>query len=257
MDEMKTKQNTPLVSVIMPVYNAARFLEAAISSVLSQTMEDWELLAIDDGSSDNSCQIAEAFAQKDPRIRFLPNPRNMGVSATRNRGIEAARGTYIAFLDSDDVWHPEKLQVQLETMEKTGAGICYTSYAIVDEDGKKSRENYLVPAQVDFDGLLKENVMGCSTVMLRAELLEQERFGETYYHEDYVLWLNLLRKKVPACGCTQVLTDWRLIANSRSFNKFRSAKFRWKIYRDYLGLSLGRSLVSFAGYATASLRKYR
>lgn len=257
MDVMETTRKSPLVTVIMPAYNAARFLEAAISSVQAQTMEDWELLVIDDGSSDESCQIAEAFAQKDPRICFLPNPKNMGVSATRNRGIELAKGTYIAFLDSDDVWHPEKLQMQLEAMEKSGAGICYTSYAIVDEHGKKSKESYLVPAQVDFAGLLKENVMGCSTVMLRAELLENERFGETYYHEDYVLWLTLLQKQVKAVGCTQVLTDWRLIANSRSFNKFRSAKFRWLIYRKFLKLPFGKSVAAFAGYATASLRKYR
>ena len=257
MDVMDTTRKDPLVTVIMPAYNAARFLEAAIASVQSQTVENWELLVIDDGSSDESCRIAEAFAQKDPRINFLPNPRNMGVSATRNRGIELAKGTYIAFLDSDDVWHPEKLQMQLEAMEKSGAGICYTSYAIVDEHGQKSKESYMVPGQVDFDGLLKENVMGCSTVMLRAELLENERFGETYYHEDYVLWLTLLKKQVKAVGCPQVLTDWRLIANSRSFNKFRSAKFRWLIYRNFLNLPMGKSVAAFAGYATASLRKYR
>ena len=257
MDVVETNQKAPLVSVIMPVYNAARFLEAAVSSVLNQTMTDWELLMIDDGSKDNSCEIAEAFARKDPRIRFLKNAQNMGVSKTRNRGIDLAQGSFVAFLDSDDRWHPRKLEAQLAAMEAEKADLCYTSYAIVDEKGNPSKAPYIVPHRIDFAGLLKENAMGCSTVILRRELLGEHRFGEAYYHEDYVLWLTLLREGVRACGCTEILTDWRLIANSRSFNKFRSAAFRWKIYRGYLQLPLCKSLWAFSCYAAASLRKYR
>jgi len=257
MEEVSNKQQTPRVSVIMPAYNAGRFVEAAVCSVVAQTMTKWELLVIDDGSSDDTCRIVEKLAQEDHRIQLLRNEKNLGVSNTRNRGIALAKGAYIAFLDSDDVWHPQKLEKQLAQMEASGADICYCSYAIVDETGKKAKADYLVPEQVSFSELLKENVIGCSTVLLRREALQNHCFGSAYYHEDYVLWLTLLREDFRACGCAEVLSDWRLIANSRSFNKFRSAAFRWKIYREYLNLNLRKSLCAFAGYAMASLRKYR
>ena len=244
------------VTVIMPAYNACRFLEAAIRSVIGQTFTDWELLVLDDGSSDDTLAIARSLAAEDCRIRVLPNEHNMGVARTRNRGFDLCRGEYVALLDSDDVWLPNKLERQLERMAQTGADLCYCSYSIVDANGEKSRPDYLVPEQTDFDKLLRENVIGCSTVVLSRKVIEQHRFETDFYHEDYVLWLKLLRAGFRASGCTEPLVRWRLIENSRSFDKRKAAGNRWRIYRDYLHLPLGKSILAFASYGAAGLKKY-
>lgn len=250
------EEKTVKVTVIMPAYNAGRFLEAAVRSVMGQTETNWELLILDDGSSDDTAAIARRLEGEDSRIRYIPNPHNMGVAKTRNRGFDLARGAYIALLDSDDVWLPGKLERQLRRMALTGADICYCSYAIVDDQGNKSRSDYLVPDATDFNKLLRENVIGCSTVVLSRKVIEQHRFETDFYHEDYVLWLKLLRAGFRAVGCTEPLVHWRLIENSRSFNKRKAAGNRWRIYRDYLKLPLGKSLLAFAAYGTAGLRKY-
>lgn len=252
----QTKEKAPLVSVIMPAYNAGRFLEAAIRSVMDQTVADWELLVLDDGSSDDTLAIARRLAQGDSRIRVLPNERNMGVAKTRNRGFDLCRGEYVALLDSDDVWLPNKLERQLGRMAESGADICYCSYAIVDANGEKSRPDYLVPGTTDFDRLLRENVIGCSTVVLSRKVIDSHRFETDFYHEDYVLWLKLLRSGFRAAGCTEPLVRWRLIENSRSFNKRKAAGNRWRIYRNYLHLPLGKSILAFGAYGAAGLKKY-
>lgn len=246
----------PLISVIMPAYNADRFIAEAIRSVQVQTYGNWELLILDDGSSDRTCLIAEEFARQDSRIRLLKNEKNMGVARTRNRGFDLSRGDLVALLDSDDVWHADKLAKQLACMEESGADLVYSSYAIVDLAGQKVRADYVVPGNVTFSELLKENVIGCSAVLLRGELLKEHRFLPDFYHEDYVLWLQLLKAGHRAAGCKEVLLDWRYVENSRSFDKKRAAKNRWRIYRSYLHLPLHRSLWAFGHYAVRSLRKY-
>ena len=246
----------PVVSVIIPSYNAKKYLEQTIRSVIAQTMEEWELFVIDDGSSDDSVQIAHDLAKEDSRIHVLQNEQNMGVSATRNRGIDLSRGKYIAFLDSDDIWHPEKLQCQLARLEETGAKFCYCAYDIVGADGHTVRSNYAVPTEIGYEQMLGENVMLCSSVLLDAELAKKYKFNTQYYHEDYLLWLQILADGYEAVGCTETLVNWRFIENSRSFNKWNSAKNRWKIYRNYLKLPLGKTLRVFTRYTTAGVRKY-
>ncbi len=252
----KMGDTMPLVSVVMPAYNAGRFVEAAIRSVMAQTVTDWELLVLDDGSTDNTCQLVEQLAEQDPRIHLLPNGQNMGVARTRNRGFDLCRGRYVALLDSDDVWHPEKLQKQLALAEATGAGLIFSAYAIVDAQGQPVRADYLVPETVKLEDLLKENVIGCSTVLLGCDIVEKYRFQTDFYHEDYVLWLQLLHDGVVAAGCTEPLVDWRYLENSRSFDKRKSAQNRWRIYRHYLKLPLGKSLRCFCAYALRGLKKY-
>lgn len=247
----------PTVSVIMPAYNAQRFVEAAIRSVMTQTFPDWELLVLDDGSTDATLAIAQKLAQEDNRIRFLPNDRNMGVARTRNRGFDLCRGRYVALLDSDDVWHPDKLEKQLCLAQRTGAALIYSAYAIVDAQGKQVKADYLVPQKVDLTHLLKENVIGCSTVLLDRQAVGDYRFQTDFYHEDYVLWLQLLQDGFTAAGCAETLVDWRYLENSRSFDKRKSAANRWRIYRQCLKLPLGKSLWYFGSYALRGLKKYR
>lgn len=253
---MKDQQTAPLVTVIMPAYNAEAYIEVAIRSVLSQTMEDFELYVIDDCSTDRSFQIAERYAKRDSRICVLRNVQNCGVARTRNRGIDLARGTFIALLDSDDVWHPEKLEKQLDRMNQTGVAIGYCSYRIIDRNGEKCKADYLVSERVTRKMLLKENCIQCSAMLIRADVLKRIKFNTEFYHEDYVLGLDILGEGHQAAGCREVLLDWRYIQNSRSFDKKKSAKNRWRIYRDYLKLPLWKAAYYFAGYAMAGFKKY-
>lgn len=251
------RKTMPFVSVIMPAYNAERFLEEAVRSVMNQTFQDWELLILDDCATDGTYALAERLAAEDDRITLYKNERNMGVARTRNRGFDLCRGQYVALLDSDDVWHPQKLEKQLERMQETGADLAYTSYSIVDTQGNKVKADFLVPAEVTYEDQLRVNAIGCSTVMLKAELLKNYRFATDFYHEDYVLWIQLLRDGHKAAGCQEVLTDWRYVENSRSFNKAKAARNRWHIYREYLKLPLWKSIRAFGGYAVSSLKKYK
>ncbi len=253
---MENKHARPLVSVIMPLYNAERFVQAAILSVVGQTVKDWELIVIDDGSKDRSYEVAKEQAEKDERICLLRNEVNSGVAKTRNRGIELARGEYIAFLDSDDIWHPEKLQRQLERMTAANADIGYCSYAIIGVSGDKVRADYLVPDRATFEDILKENYIQCSAMLIRADLVKRIKFNTEFYHEDYILGLDMLREGNTAVGCTEVLLDWRYAENSRSFNKGKSAKNRWRIYRKYLRFSFWKSLYYQNKYMFAGLKKY-
>lgn len=250
------EQNKPVVSVIMPAYNAQPFIEEAIRSVMTQTFSDWELLVLDDGSSDETAAIAARLAAEDPRILFLPNEKNMGVARTRNRGFELCQGAYIALLDSDDVWHQEKLEKQLALARETGAELIYSSYRIVNSKSEKVKADYIVSNQLDLRLLLRENIIGCSTVLLSRRVVQEYRFEVDFYHEDYVLWLRLLQDGCKAAGCVETLVDWRYLENSRSFDKRRSACNRWKIYREYLKLPVWKSAWFFAGYAMRGVRKY-
>ncbi len=244
------------VSIIMPAYNCELYIEAAIRSVINQTHTNWELFVIDDGSKDLTCDIVNKLVIKDDRIKLIKNTHNMGVAKTRNRGLDMCQGDYVAFLDSDDVWHAEKLEKQLIKMVDENGDISYTSYAIVDGAGAPSKNAYIVPENVNFNQLLKENFIGCSTVVISADIAAKYRFATDFYHEDYCLWLDILRDGYKASGCAEVLTDWRLIVNSRSFNKRKSAMNRWRIYRGHLKLSLFKSIRAFFWYMLGGLKKY-
>ena len=249
-------QERPLVSVIMPAYNAEKYIAEAIQSVISQTYPNWELIILDDGSTDGTAGIAESFAKSDHRIHSLQNPQNMGVARTRNRGFDLANGEWIALLDSDDIWHRDKLEKQLTAAKETDAEILYASYALF-ADGESGKTEYHVPARTNYSHMLKENVIGCSTVLLRKTMLNNYRFRADVYHEDYALWLELLRNGYAAAGCPEVLTDYRIVKGSRSNNKIKAAKNRWMIYRKAERLPLLKAVYVFAAYAVNGFSKHK
>lgn len=253
---MKNGTSNPLITVIMPAYNVAPYIEGSVKSVIDQTYTNWELLILEDRSTDDTYAIAQKLAQSDERIRVIQNEKNSGVAKTRNRGIQMAQGTYIALLDSDDQWYPEKLERQLALIQRENAQISYCSYAMVSEQGEKVHRDYLVPAETDFKKMLLTNVIGCSTVMLQADIAKKHPFDETFYHEDYVLWLTLLKEDCRAVGCTEVLVAYCVRGDSRSAKKFSSAKKRWLIYRKHVKLSFFKSAYYMIRYAIAGLRKY-
>lgn len=255
-DRFDGKQAQPLVSVIMPAYNAERYIGEAISSVLSQTYKNWELLILDDCSSDRTAEIAEEFEKADPRIRLLRNPQNLGTARTRNRGFDLADGEWIALLDCDDVWHEKKLEKQLAVAGHSGADIIYCSYALMNENGTHLSV-FLVPEATDYEAMLRESVLSCSTVLLSRPLLAEHRFSEAYYHEDYVLWLELLKAGYKAAASKEVLAKYRIVKGSRSNDKLKSAKNRWLIYRKTEMLPLPKAIHVFTAYVFHGVVKHR
>lgn len=247
----------PLVSIIIPAYNAEKYIGFAVDSVLDQTYQKFEILIIDDGSQDNTRKIMEEYSKKDDRIRLLYNEHNLGVAATRNKGIELAKGFYICFLDSDDMWVSTKIEEQIQVLEDMNADFVYTSYRMIDDNGNECYESFKVPKYVNFKDLLKFNVIGCSTVMIKKEIVNKYNFDDKFYHEDYVLWLNLLKLGYKANGIKKPLVKYRVYKTSKAGNKFNSAKKRFKIYREYLHLSLLKSVWYSMRYAIYGLKKYK
>lgn len=246
-----------LVSVIMPAYNAEKYIRAAIESVIRQTYENWELIVLDDGSTDSTAQTVKRLAEGDSRIRFCPNERNMGVAATRNRGFDLARGDYVALLDSDDVWLPRKLEKQLALAEETGADIVYCSYRLFDDENRKKYSEFIVSPCTDLERMLIRCEFSCSTNMFSEKIYKKYRFSDNFYHEDYVLWLDLLKDGYKAAGCTEILAEYRQVPGSRAANKINAAKHRWIIYRKHLKLPLVKSIVCVLKYAGNGIVKYK
>ena len=250
-------KQAPLVSVIMPAYNAEAYIERSIGSVLAQTIGDLELIVIDDQSSDGTLKLVQSLAMLDNRIRLVRNEQNMGTAHSRNRGMELSAGRYVAFLDSDDSWYPRKLEKQLALMEQKGADLCYSSYAMVSESGQRKCDDFMVSPQVTLESMLRMSEIGCSTVVMRRQLAERYRFDRRFYHEDYALWLSVLRDGYCAVGVTEVLVDYMVHSDSRASNKLAGAQRRWQIYRRLMGLSLWRSGCYSVQYALSGLKKYR
>lgn len=246
----------PLVSVIIPAYNSACYIRQTVRSVQAQSLKDWELLVIDDASCDETARIVLDMAREDPRIRLLTNSANMGTARSRNYGVQNSKGTYVAFLDSDDLWRPDKLRRQTELLETGKADVVYCTYGYMDEDGRNDPNAFRVPQQTDLEQMLKENVVGCSTVMLPRELALQYPFTKQFYFEDYVLWLSLLKAGKRFYGITDVMVDYRIRKNSRGSNKLRCAGYRWHVYRSFMEFSPVKSLYYLLQYGFSGVLKH-
>ena len=247
----------PQVSIILPVYNGERYINRTITSILQQTMPNFELIVIDDCSTDKSLQHLQEWAQRDSRIQVVANTQNMGVADARNKGIALAKGEYICFVDSDDTWHSDKLERQMNFMKQSLCDFSCTAYAMVDDEGKFIKNRLIDKQQIVLEDLLKENYICCSTVMLKAELAKQYSMNGSYAHEDYVYWLDLLQNGAKGAVFDQVLTRYRLAQSGRSANKGKAAQGRWQIYREYLNYGIIKSTRYFVHYALNGIKKYR
>jgi teichuronic acid biosynthesis glycosyltransferase TuaG len=221
---------------------------------LAQTYENWELLVIDDGSSDNGYAVVKEYSIRDKRIKLLKNEKNSGVTKTRNRGTEAADGRYIAFLDSDDMWHREKLEKQMNFMKSRDAAISCTAYTRIDRE-KNEKKVIHVKEEITYNMLLKTNMMGCLTVIYDTEKTGKRYFTEAEKSEDYILWLSMVREFKTAYGLDETLAYYRVLDNSRSSNKLKVVKFQWKIYRKYEKLSLFKTIYCFIFYILEGTKK--
>lgn len=246
-----------LVSIVTPAYNCEKYLRKTVESVLSQSYTSWEMIIVDDCSTDGTFALAQQLAAQEPRIRVFRNETNQGVSLTRNRGIAQTRGKYIALLDGDDLWESDKLERQVALLEK-GYDLAYCSYDFWDESGRpiETMKPFIVPVRTDFHKMLVSSVVSCSTAMIRAELLKAHPFQKDTYHEDYALWMELFALPIRAAGDEKVLMHYRQVRGSRSNAKGNAARKRWEVYRRTLHMGLLESAWAFCRYAVRGMIKY-
>lgn len=243
------------VSVVMPAYQAERYIEAAICSVLRQTWRDFQLLVIDDCSRDATVEIVQRLMAEDSRIVLLQNGRNRGVSYSRNVGVQAAEGEWIAFLDSDDLWREDKLEKQLALLDAyPEAMLSYTASAFIDAEGHYY--SYIMAAQerISYRTLLRKNLLSCSSVMVKRTLMLRYPMEGDGMHEDYAVWLLMLREIRYAYGLNEPLLIYRIHSNSKSGNRVRSAQMLFRSYR-YVGYSIFRAAVLTVLYMGYSVSK--
>ena len=252
-DVLTANKNGSLVSVVMAAYNAQDTIASAIQSVLDQTYSNWELLIIDDCSQDNTVSIVQSFA--DERIRLLVNKKNCGVSLTRKKGLDAAKGDWIAVLDSDDIWEPQKLKKQIELSKLKNAKLIFTGSGFMDESGKRLDWQLHVPKRLTYRELLKQNLVSNSSVLVKKELYKKYYAIGDNMHEDFAIWLGISKEGIIAYGIDEPLLVYRLATSSKSSNKLKAAKMNWNTYR-YVGLNPVQSFYYMCWYTVKGLQKY-
>jgi teichuronic acid biosynthesis glycosyltransferase TuaG len=227
---------SPRVSVITPIWNAAATLSETVASVRAQSFGDWEMLLVDDGSTDGSRALAERLAATDPRLRLLGWRDNRGPAAARNAGIRAARGRFIAFLDADDCWRREKLARQVGYMERTGVPFTFTAYRRIDLDGRPLGR-VVPPARLTHRELLRGNVVGCLTAVYDAGALGKVEMPNLRRRQDFGLWLALLHRGVEAHGLPDELAEYRVRPGSLSTDRLAALAANWRLLREVERLS--------------------
>lgn len=250
------KKNNNLVSIIMPAYNCEKFIEKSIISVINQTYKYWELIIVDDCSKDNTLKKVNKYLSLDARIKLIKNDSNKGVSYSRNVAIESSLGEWIAFLDSDDIWEKEKLELQMNFATAKNAEFIFTGSKFINENGVPYKGIFEVPSLVTFNDLRKHNCISCSSILIKKILIPKEKFTDYDFHEDYALWLNILKNNNKAFGINQPLLIYRISANSKSGNKIKSIFMTYKVH-TYLQTNPFRSLLYTMSHGYKSFIKFK
>lgn len=239
---------SPFFSIITPSYNSSEFIADTINSVLAQSTNDWEMIIVDDCSNDDSIGIINRYTKQDNRIKLIRHKKNCGVATARNAAIKEAKGRYIVFLDSDDLWHHEKLEKQIKFMLDKDVAFSFSGYEKIDENGI-SFEVVNVPERINYKQLLKTNVIGCLTAMYDVEKLGKVYMPVNTKREDFATWLAILKQVDYAYGMPDVLAQYRVYASQSSAKKTKMAKENWRLYRDVEQLSFFKSVYYFSHYA--------
>ena len=245
-----------LVSIITPCYNDEKYIGEAIESVLSQSYQNWELFVVDDCSTDNSAKIIHSYCEKDPRIRYYKTDAPTGSPVVpRNIAIEKANGRLIAFLDSDDVWFPTKLEQQIKLFSDEKTAVVFSNHEKINEQGERKNRVVIAPQTITYKRLLKENAIRNS-----AGIYDTQKVGKVYLqninYEDFILWLEILKKGFVARNTNTVEILYRIRKKSISDDKIRAAKWTWNIYRNVEKQSLLKSLYCFLNYGVRAGFKY-
>jgi teichuronic acid biosynthesis glycosyltransferase TuaG len=248
------ENRVPKVSVITPLHNSAQLMHKAVESVLCQSYSDFELILVDDLSTDNTLALAKQYQDSDPRVRVMALLGNLGSGKARNAGIEAAEGRFIAFLDSDDSWEPDKLARQLSQMDEKGCALSYTDYMVHSTDGS-IYFIFVAPDATTYRSMLKRPSIGCSTAVYDTQMLGKRYFPNIQKSEDFALWLSILREIGSAHKCGAVLTHYTARPDSISANKLASAKYTWIVLTELENLAIPKAAYYFAHYVGSNLCK--
>lgn len=245
---------TPWVSIVMPSFNCEDTIVESVNSVLSQTYKNWELIIVDDASTDGSWKVINQLVDKSDRIRAHLNAENKGAGWCRNFAIEKARGRFIAFLDSDDLWKEEKLEKQISFMLESDYALTYTYYQRFD--GSDVLDIVKAPLETDYNKLLFSNDIGCLTAVYDTKKLGKRYMPLIRKRQDMALWLNILKDISTAHCLPEVLASYRY-NNGMSSNKLKVLSYQWELYRKVIGLGLMKSLFVFSIYAYKGFLKHR
>lgn len=240
------------ISIITPCYNSRKTINKTYDSISKQDYSNWEWLVTDDNSTDSSMDILRDLSKHDSRIKIFHNEINLGAGASRNISLANATGKYIAFIDSDDLWKPNKLSRQIEFMQENKIAFCFTPFEIINESGMLTEKiiDLNAPKEIDYFGMLcKKATFGCSTVMIDVAQVPSLRMSTLKTGQDYATWLSILKHGTKAHLLKECLTSYRIVEGSLSRNKFKKAMRQWEIYRCVEGLPILKSMFCFCSYA--------
>lgn len=255
-DELCLQYEDGLVSIITPAYNAAAYIAETIESVLAQTYTNWEMLIVNDCSKDNTPEIVESYAAKDKRIKLINLKQNSGAAVARNTAIQNAKGRYIAFLDSDDLWKKEKLQKQIQFMQRNGYAFTFTNYQYLKLKPDEKLRIIKVPKSLTYEQSLKNTIIGCLTVIVDRKQTGNFQMPLVRAGQDHLTWWLLMKRGFKAYGLQENLAEYRRVEGSISHNRFKAIKRHWKLYREYERLSLVKSVYCFICYALHAVKKH-
>jgi len=243
---------TPIISIITPNYNSEKFISQSIDSVIYQTYTNWEMIIVDDASTDSSVKIIKKFQAKEDRIKLIKINKNSGPAVARNKGIEIAKGNFIAFLDSDDFWLAFKLEEQVTFMLENDISFSFSSYFLMNNETKKKVSAKEV---ITYKDLLKNNFIGCLTAMYSVDLLGKQYFPLIRKRQDWALWLKITRDGTNAYGISKSLAVYRKRKTSLSSNKISLLRYNWYVYRNFEGINLLKSIVLIVNLLVIKLLK--
>ena len=241
-----------VVSVVMPCFNSSRFISESIESVLAQTFSDWELIIVDDCSTDNSVEVVQSFVARDSRIKLIQLAENSGAAVARNAAIEAAQGRYIAFLDSDDLWDADFLDKSIDLLRRSDISFIFSGYKKIDAKGVVFEE-FGVPDKISYKELLKGTPISCLTAIIDTQYFGKQFMPVNTKREDYAYWLKLLKLTDFAYGYNFKKASYRVYEGQSSANKLDMAKENWRLYREVEGLNLIKASYYFSHYAVRGL----
>lgn len=248
-------EKQPLVSVITPCHNMEKYVAETVQSVRNQTYSHWEMLIVCDASTDGTVDILKSLAAQDERIKLTIINSHSGIAEARNQAIKQAQGHYLAFLDADDLWHPEKLERQLQFMQDKGIEFSFSSYDLIDETGQLLGKTVEASKDMSYDDYLRNTIIGCSTVMVDTDIVGPVTVPQFRTSEDTATWLDILKKGYVAHAIAQPLVSYRIRRKSASSNKLKASYDLWTVYRRHEKLPFFKALHYFSCYAFNAIKK--
>ena len=245
------------VSIITPLYNSEKYIAKTIESVQRQTYTNWEMIIVDDCSTDSTCEIVRKLSQNDERIKLFRQAKNTGAGAARTRAMQESTGRFIAYLDADDIWKPRKLEKQVQFMVEKGCAFSCASYEVIDDDGNKKEKVVHMLPKVDYIGFLTNNLLQTVGIMVDTSKVDKELLvmPDIRRRQDAATWLQILRAGHECYGMDEVLAEYRRAEGSLSSNKIKAVKGIWHLYRKIEHLSLPFSCYCFVRYAVFAVWK--